>query len=108
MAEELYYDKINRHVDWGGDENTGYLPVAGSAVQEFIKSELNEKIGTVYLDDVSSSYLCFANEEDRDVYLADRSQSHLVLGSFIAPSRYKAKVIVDSYYNAVLINSKEN
>lgn len=108
MAEELYYDKINRHIDWGGDENTGYLPVAGSAVQEFIKSELNEKIGTVYLDDVSSSYLCFANEEDRDVYLADRSQSHLVLGSFIAPSRYKAKVIVDSCYNAVLINSKEN
>lgn len=52
--------------------------------------------------------MCFANEDDRNDYLSDPSKTHLLLGSFVAPSAYKAKVKLDSYYNAVLINSKEN
>ena len=108
MAQDLWYDKINRNVDWGGDENTNNLPVAGSAVQEFIKSELNSKISVIYHDEIAGRYLCFAHEEDRDKYLADKTLTHLVLGSFIAPSSYKAKVKVDTHYHAVLINSKEN
>lgn len=108
MAENLYYDKIDRNVDWGGDVNTGNLPVAGSAVQEFIKSELASKVGSIYQDDVSGRYLCFAHNDARDAYLLDRSKEDLIIASFIAPSNYKAKINVDSYYNAVLINSKEN
>lgn len=108
MAENLYYDKIDRNVDWGGDVSTGNLPVAGSAVQEFIKSELASKVGSIYQDDVSGRYLCFAHNDARDAYLLDRSKEDLIIASFIAPSNYKAKINVDSYYNAVLINSKEN
>lgn len=108
MAQNLWYDKIDRNVDWGGDESTNNLPVAGSVVQEFIKSELSEKIGVIYHDEVAGLYLCFANNDDKDEYLADKSKDYLLLGSFVAPSSYKAKVKVDSYYKAVLINSKEN
>ena len=105
---ELWYNDINRNVDWGGDASTDNLPVAGSAVQKFIKSELNNKIGVIYHDEVSSSHLCFAHEDDLQEYLNDRSKTYLILSSFIAPSSYKAKVVVDSYYKAVLINSQEN
>lgn len=108
MAQNLWYDKIDRNVDWGGDASTNNLPVAGSVVQEFIKSELSEKIGVIYHDEVAGMYLCFANNDDKDEYLADKSKDYLLLGSFVAPSSYKAKVKVDSYYKAVLINSKEN
>ena len=108
MAKELWYDKIDRNVDWGGDESTGNLPVAGSAIQEFIKSELNEKISIIYHDEVAGMYLCFANDDDKNEYLQDKTKDYLLLGSFVAPSSYKAKVKVDSYYKAVLINSKEN
>ncbi|MBO7211700.1 MAG: hypothetical protein J6V44_11950 [Methanobrevibacter sp.] len=108
MAEELYYDKISRHTDWGGDASTGGLPVAGSAVQDFIKSELNGRIGVIINDDIAGEHLCFACEEDKEEFLQDRSKRHLILSSFVAPSKYKAKIIVDSNYKAVLINSKEN
>lgn len=108
MAEKLWYEKIDRNVDWGGDESTGNLPVAGSVVQDFIKSELNGKIGIVYHDEMAGKYLCFANDDDKDEYLADKSKEYLLLGSFVAPSSYKAKIKVDYYYKAVLINSKEN
>ena len=108
MAKDLWYDKIDRTVDWGGDESTGNLPVAGSAVQEFIKSELNEKIGVIYHDDIAGRYLCFSHEDDKNEYLEDKTKDYLILGSFVAPSSYKAKVKVDSYYKAVLINSNDN
>lgn len=108
MAQNLWYDKIDRNVDWGGDESTGNLPVAGSVVQEFIKSELNDKIGVIYHDKVAGLYLCFANIDDKEEYLLDKSKDYLIKSSFVAPSNYKAKVKVDEYYKAVLINSKEN
>lgn len=69
---------------------------------------MNKKAGVIYHDEISSRYLFFANEDDRDKYLADPTQEGLLIGSTIAPSTHKAKIKVDSYYNAVLINSKEN
>lgn len=108
MAKDLWYNKIDRNVDWGGDKSTNNLPVAGSVVQEFIKSELNEKIGVIYHDVLLSRYLCFANEDDKNSYLNDNSLEHLIIASFVAPSSYVAKVKVDTVYKAVLINSKEN
>lgn len=105
---ELWYNDINRNVDWGGDASTNNLPVAGSAVQKFIKSELNNKVGVIYHDELSARYLCFAHEDAQLEYLSDRSKEHLILGSFDAPSGYKAKILVDEYYKAVLINSTDN
>lgn len=108
MAKDLWYDKIDRNVDWGGDASTNNLPVAGSVVQDFIKTELNGKIGIIYHDELAGMYLCFANSDDMNEYMSDKSKDYLLLGSFVAPSSYKAKVKVDSHYKAVLINSKEN
>lgn len=52
--------------------------------------------------------MCFACNEDLQEYLSDRNKEHLIISSFIAPSSYKAKIIIDSYYKAISINSKEN
>ena len=41
MAKKIYDEKINKDTDWGGDNSTGGLPVAGRRVQEFIKESLN-------------------------------------------------------------------
>lgn len=43
MAKKTYNEKIAPTTDWGGDESTGGLPVAGNRVQEFIKEQLNSK-----------------------------------------------------------------
>lgn len=104
---ELWFEKINRNTDWGGDESTNHLPVAGSAVQDFIKTELNNKIGTIYHDGLHSRYLCFANEDDKNAYLADTSLTNLIMYEMEAPSSYGAKINVNTNYKAVLINSKD-
>ena len=104
----LWTEKISRTTDWGGDASTNNCPVAGSVVQDFIKSELNDKIGVIYHDLIGGRHLCFANEDAKNEYLQDPTKEHLLLASFIAPSSYKAKIKTDSYYKAVLINSKEN
>lgn len=108
MAQGLWYNKIDRSVDWGGDASTNNLPVAGSVVQDFIKSELNEKIGVIYHDDVLGMYLCFSHVDDRDEFLNDRTKDYLIKGTFLAPSSYKAKIITEFNYKAVLINSVDN
>lgn len=104
----LWTEKISRTTDWGGDASTNNCPVAGSVVQDFIKSELNDKIGVIYHDLIGGRHLCFANEDTKNEYLQDPTKEHLLLASFIAPSSYKAKIKTDSYYKAVLMNSKEN
>ena len=41
MENKVYDGEINKQTDWGGDESTGNLPVAGSRVQQFIKKSLD-------------------------------------------------------------------
>lgn len=109
MAKNLWYDKIDRNVDWGGDESTNNLPVAGSSVQEFIKSELNDKIGIIYHDEVSSRYLCFANEDDRDAYIFDPTRVELIKSSLPAPVSNTAEILmISNHYNAILLGSTGN
>lgn len=45
MAKKYYDKEIDKHVDWGGDETTGGMPVKGNRVQEFIKNTFNSKHG---------------------------------------------------------------
>ena len=33
MAKKIYDEKISKSTDWGGDESTGGLPVAGGRIQ---------------------------------------------------------------------------
>ncbi len=87
------YDKpIDKTIDWGGNEMTGGLPVKGSRVQEFIKDQLEHRIGILYYDATANRYLAFADDINRDEYLADTTRTDLILGTFDAPFNYSASI----------------
>ena len=92
MAKKIYDEEITKQQDWGGDESTGNLPVAGGRVQEFIKNTFEKKIGTLYYDTTNNRYLAFADTDTRDEYLEDTTKTELVLGTFDAPFNYNASI----------------
>lgn len=92
MAKKIYDEEITKQQDWGGDESTGNLPVAGGRVQEFIKNTFDKKIGTLYYDTTNNRYLAFADTDTRDEYLEDTTKTELVLGTFDAPFNYNASI----------------
>lgn len=97
MAKKIWDKDIDKYVDWGGDESTGGLPVSGRAVQKFIRDTLESKAGYFYYDQERSRYLVFADEEDCNSYLADPSQTELLIAYFDAPSNYEAQItLVDT------------
>lgn len=97
MAKKIWDKDIDKHVDWGGDESTGGLPVSGRSVQKFIRDTLESKAGYFYYDQERSRYLVFADEEDCNSYLADPSQTELLIAYFDAPSNYEAQItLVDT------------
>ena len=103
-----YFDeKINRSTDWGGDESTGNLKVKGSRVQEFIKEQLDSKVGVFHLDTGTSMYVCFANEETRDKWLETKDET-LVIGRFEAVSNYAVEIKNATDVTSVLASSKNN
>ena len=90
MAQQ-YDNKITRNTDWGGDASTGFLPVKGSRVQEFIKDELNTKIGAVYKPEGLNVVYYFANEEDKQAFIETDDMSY-VLSSYEMESNYEVKI----------------
>ena len=62
MPKKYYDEEINKHIDWGGDESTEFLPVKGNRVQEFIKKSLNGKMGIFHYDETNNRYICFADD----------------------------------------------
>lgn len=107
---EVYDNAIDKTIDWGGDANTGGFPVTGRRVQEFIKNELEHRAGVFYYDASVSRYLVFADEANRDAYLADpTNNAELLLAAFDAPSNYDAVINLSSEsFNAVLLGSTGN
>lgn len=90
---EIWDNTIDKHTDWGGDSTTNGLPVSGRKVQEFIKSALENKMGTIHYDATNNRYLIFADEENRDLYLADPiAGAQYVMGAFDAPANYFAEI----------------
>ena len=109
MANKVYNEKIDKHQDWGGDDSTGGLPVAGSRVQEFIKEQLNGKAGIFYYDSSNNRYIVFSDAENRDTYLADTTKTDLIIGTFDAPFNYSAQITMSSpTYVAILADTKNN
>lgn len=109
MAKKVYDEEINKHTDWGGDENTGNLPVSGNRVQEFIKKTLNGKMGVIHYDTTNNRYIVFADEETRDSYLEDPTQTELILGTFDAPFNYTASIsMITDTYVAILTGTTGN
>lgn len=74
----VYNKKIDRNTNWGGDASTGYLPVAGERVQEFIKDELNNKVGAFYKAPGSNFIFCFATLEDKEEYITSGDEALIV------------------------------
>ena len=109
MAKKVYDEEINKHTNWGGDESTGNLPVSGNRVQEFIKKTLNGKMGIIHYDTTNNRYIVFADEETRDSYLKDPTQTELILGTFDAPFNYTASInLLTSNYVAILTGTTGN
>lgn len=109
MAKKVYDKKIDKRQDWGGDESTGNLPVAGNRVQEFIKEQLNSKAGVFHYDTANNRYIVFADEENQDAYFNDPTQTQLIIGTFDAPFNYSAEITLSSpTYKAILAGTKNN
>lgn len=87
-----YDEKIDKTIDWGGDEQTGGLGVKGSRVQEFIKDQLEHRIGVLYYDTKANRYLAFADEINKDIYLKDTTRTDLIMATFDAPFNYTASI----------------
>lgn len=54
--------------DWGVDKRNG-LPYSGQAVQSFIKSTFNAKVGASYFEPATMTLLGFRNAEERNEYI---------------------------------------
>lgn len=109
MAKKIYDEKIDKYQDWGGDESTGNLPVAGNRVQEFIKEQLDTKAGVFHYDTTNNRYIVFADADSQDAYLADPTKIDLIIGTFDAPFNYSAEITLSSpTYNAILAGTKNN
>ena len=109
MANKIWNNPIDKNVDWGGDENTGGLPVSGEQVQKFIKSSLDGKAGLFYYDTTNNRYIVFADEQSKDEYLEDATKTHLIIGTFDAPFNYTAEIsLATPTYNAVYLGATGN
>jgi hypothetical protein len=109
MAEKVWNNPIDEHVDWGGDDSTGGLPVSGKQVQDFIKRSLKSKAGIFEYNTATNRYNVFSDEDTRDKYLEDPTQTQLVLASFDAPFNYTAEVALTTpVYNAIFAGSTGN
>ena len=106
---KTWNNPIDKNVDWGGDESTGGLPVSGEMVQKFIKDTLNNKAGLFYYDAANNRYLVFADEQNRDAYLNDPTQTSLIIATFDAPFNYMAEISLSTpTYNAIFAGTTGN
>ena len=110
MAKKTWNKPIDKYVDWGGDPvETGGLPVSGEMIQRFIKETLDKKVGEFYFDPVNNMYLVFADADEKQRYLDDPTQTHLILGNFEAPFNFSAEInLATPTYNAVFLGATGN
>lgn len=110
MAKQTYNNPIDKNVSWGGDDNTGGLPVSGAMVQKFIKDEFENRFGYLHKDQENNRYLVFADEANCNKYFEDTVENaSLLLGTFDAPFNYEAEInLTTPSYNAVFLGSRGN
>ena len=127
MAKKFWDGEVKMSTDWGGDISTGYAPLSGERVQEFIKESINSKVG--YLGEVkemadgtklsTSFYVLCRDEEVFKAYSQTVTSNNTfgdlsmegIMGRFDAPSNYSMKVEIlepEGGYKSVLANSTEN
>ena len=94
--------------DWGNDENTN-LPYSGQRVQEFIKSYLRQVIGAAWFNPTNYTMYFFENDQDRDTFVSDTSQTSLV--KFSCPMSFDStlyRVNITNNNGATVINTATN
>lgn len=65
MAKQYYDGEVTMDTDWGGNKETGQLPVSGEKVQKFIKDSINSKVGYVGLvERIGQGYYVLARDEE--------------------------------------------
>ena len=77
MAKELYNGPLNKDMDFENPVGDG-RPASGLAVQNYIKEIDSNKLSVGYTIPDGSAHLLFANESDRDEYLADTTKTYLI------------------------------
>lgn len=98
MAKKVYDEKIDSKVNWGGDESTGWAPVSGNRVQEFIKETFDSKAGYVGMVEKTGMYVITKDEETYLAYLDTitdnnpKGDQDMLVGEFRAPFEYSASV----------------
>lgn len=109
MAKKVWDKPIDKNIPWDGNQNTDNLPVCGYRIEEFIKSQLDSRIGVLYYDTTNNRYLAFSDTIDRDEYLDDPTKVDLILATFDAPFNYSAEITLQTpSYNAIFLNSTGN
>ena len=109
MAKQIWNSPIDKNTDWGGDESTGNAPVSGEQVQRFIKNTFDKKAGVFHYDSANNRYLVFADEDTKNEYLLDTTQTGLILGTFDAPFNYAAEInLISNAYNAISLGDTGN
>lgn len=104
---KYWEEPINKHTNWDGDKSTQNLPVKGEFVQKFIRDTLESKAGFWYYDPDNNRYIVFADEENKDLYLADPTRLELIIATFDAPFNYSAQINLESpNYVAALASTK--
>lgn len=104
---KYWEEPINKHTNWDGDKSTQNLPVKGEFVQKFIRDTLESKAGFWYYDPDNNRYVVFADEENKDLYLADPTKLELIIATFDAPFNYSAQINLESpNYVAALASTK--
>lgn len=88
---KTYNEKITKNTNWGGDASTSGLPVSGYRVQEFIKDELNNKIGSIYKPEGGNKVYCFADESDKEEFI-DTGNESLALSTFETVSNFSVRI----------------
>lgn len=108
MAKISTNDISHMSQDWGKDPSNG-LPYSGQAIQKFIKQQFGSKIGILHYDSSNNRYLAFADADSRDAYIADPTQTGLILGTFDAPFNYSAEInLISDYYVAIPVGTTGN
>lgn len=95
MAKKVSENYItDKSLDWGLDPSNN-LPFGGQAVQKFIKDQLQGRMGTLHYDEGNERYLAFADNADKEAYIADpENNATLVLATWNAPANYTAEIDV--------------
>lgn len=82
MAKVSSNSIVSLSDDWGLD-STSNLPFSGAAVQSFIKSYLGAVSKAAWFNPANYTMYWFATENDKETYIADPSQTSLVLFSTV-------------------------